>query len=87
MAEILVKVRVTPRAKRARVELAGDLSLRVYVTAAPERGKANEAVISLLAKRLGIAKRQIQIERGHRTRDKVILIEGMESKELAERLG
>ena len=87
MEELRVKVRVTSRANRARVELAGDLSLRVYVTAPPERGKANEAAISLLAKRLGIANRQIQIERGHRTRDKVMLIEGMESKELAERLG
>ncbi|MCX8508948.1 MAG: DUF167 domain-containing protein, partial [Rhodobacteraceae bacterium] len=47
-----IAVRVTPKAARARIELAGDL-IRIYVTVVPEDGKANAAVQALLAKALG----------------------------------
>ncbi len=74
-----LQVRVQPRSGRNEVALAGDGKLRVYVTAAPERGKANEAAISVLAARLGVAKSRISILRGHRSRDKVLLVEGLDA--------
>jgi uncharacterized protein YggU (UPF0235/DUF167 family) len=51
--------------------------LKVYVTAAPEDGKANAAVISLLAQHLGLPKSSLYITRGHTARRKTILIQGL----------
>ena len=52
----LINVRVHPRGGCDRVEGYRGGALRVRVTAAPEDGKANSAVVSLLAKTLGVAK-------------------------------
>ena len=69
----IFNVRVTPRARQNKVVENGDV-LRVYTNAAPEKGKANAAVIELLAKHFGVAKSQIKIVRGDTTRDKFIEI-------------
>ena len=63
-----------------------DVKIIVRVTAAPESGKANDAVVSLLAKRLGVPKRSVQIVRGHKSRDKRIRIEGISSYKGLDRL-
>ncbi|MFZ2619657.1 MAG: DUF167 domain-containing protein [Alphaproteobacteria bacterium] len=69
-------VRVTPKASRNGVEHAltpdGSPLLRVYITTVPEDGKANAAVLKLLAKELGIAKSRLTITHGLTSRDKVI---------------
>lgn len=62
-------VRVTPKAARNAVVAQGD-TIRVYVTSAPEDGKATKAVINLLAKSLGIAKSRLVLIRGATSRDK-----------------
>ena len=46
-------IRVQPRASRNAIEVDGE-RMTVRVTAAPEGGKANDAVVALLAKRLGV---------------------------------
>jgi uncharacterized protein (TIGR00251 family) len=79
---VTLEVRVTPRAKRNTVELASPGHLRVRVTVAPEDGKANAAVLKLLAKTLGIPKSRMSIIRGQTNRDKVITLEGITSSEL-----
>lgn len=73
-----IAVRVTPRSKRNTVSEGATASrkeqqrqFQVHVTAAPEDGKANAAVIKLLAKHLGIAKSQITLVRGATHRDKL----------------
>lgn len=73
---VFLDVRVQPRASRSSIEVQ-DGGVLVRVTAAPENGRANDAVVALLAKRLGIAKRRVRLVRGHRGRDKRLLIEGM----------
>ena len=83
---MLLEVRVQPKASRNRVEVVGGVKLRVYVTAAPEAGKANEAVAALLAKRLGVAKGSIRIVKGHAARDKLLSIEGFTAEEVLARL-
>ena len=82
-----LKVRVQPRSSRDRVVVAGELQLRVYVTAPPEGGKANEAVVALLAKRLKVAKGSVSILRGHRSRDKVVHVKGLDAPSVMARLG
>lgn len=73
------QIRVTPKASvnRIKVEtLAEDVLLvRVYVTTVPEDGKANAAVLKLLAKELGVSKSRLSILRGQTGRNKLIKIE------------
>lgn len=78
-----LQIRVHPRAKRNRLELLEDGKLKVYVTAAPERGKANNAVIELLAESLGVAKSSIRILHGGHSRDKLLTVEGLDASALA----
>ena len=47
-------------------------AFRVHTTAVPADGAANDAVIKMIAKHLGIPKTSIKIVRGHTGRDKVI---------------
>ena len=68
------------------MEVSADGTIRVRVTAAPERGKANDAVTKLLAKRLGVSKSSVSITRGNTGRVKTIQIEGMEASEAVQRL-
>ncbi len=75
----ILDVKVTPKAKSERVKKEvkedGTVLYRVHVTVAPECGKANEAVIALLAKTFGIAKAHVHITHGHRSREKRIKID------------
>ena len=83
---MLLEVRVQPKAKRNRVEVVDGLRLKVYVTAAPDGGKANEAVIGLLAKQLGVARGSVEIVRGHKNRNKVLQIQGLSTQDVIARL-
>jgi len=71
-------VRVTTRSSMNRVVLEegadGEVTYKVYVTVVPEDGKANKAVIKLLAKHLGVAKSDLRLIRGETCRDKVFQI-------------
>ena len=88
MAGVRIDVTVQPKASRNAVVLENEGSLRIYVTAAPEGGKANKVVIALLAKRLRIAKTSIRILRGHRSKHKVLLLEDLSStRDVNVRLG
>ena len=69
-----LKVRVQPKSSKNEVlGYQGDV-LWLRVTAPPEGGKANAAVISLLAEVLGVAKSQISILRGHASRNKLVSV-------------
>ena len=76
-----MKIRVQPKDGRNAIEVAGD-KVTVRVTAAPEGGKANDAVVELLAKRLGVAKGRVSIVRGHKSRDKTVLIDDVTLEEV-----
>lgn len=67
-------VRVTPRARQRRLEQAADGSWRAMVPEPPEDGRANAAVIELLAEHFDVPKRALRIVRGHTSRQKVIEI-------------
>ena len=78
---VRVAVRVTPRAGRAAIgEVAddgdGSSVLRVAVTAVPEGGKANRAVIDLLAKSWRLPKSSIRVVSGASARRKVLQVAG-----------
>ena len=76
MPDALLHVHVTPRSSREKVELDGE-AVRIWVMAAPTDGQANEAVIRIVAKHLGIAKSRITVARGQASREKSLAIEGL----------
>ena len=82
-----MKVRVQPNASRNEVVGFMRDELRVRVRAAPEGGRANQAVVELLADKLGIVTARVIIVRGHRSRQKVVNIEGLDTGEVERRLG
>ncbi len=81
-----LSVRVQPRASRNRVGEYRDGTLRVSVTSPPQDGRANAAVLEVIADALGVAKSQLRIVRGHSSRDKVIAVDGMTGEEVERRL-
>ena len=70
----LYTVHAKPGAKRASIEWMDEDTLKVSVCARPEKGRANEALIDLLAHEFHIKKTDIEIVRGHTTRIKHVLI-------------
>ena len=81
-----VKVRVQPGASRSQVVGYHMDVLRLRVTAQPQDGKANAAVVSLLAETLGVPKRQVHIIRGLASRDKLVAVDSLSADELQLRL-
>jgi|BarGraNGADG00212_1021973.scaffolds.fasta_scaffold18185_3 uncharacterized protein (TIGR00251 family) len=70
-------VRVQPRSSRAGVDGVHGQALRVRVNAPPVEGAANEAVVEVLAKALGVAKRAVTIVSGATSRSKVVEVRGV----------
>lgn len=70
---MLHKIRVLPRSsKNEIVGLMANGALKVKLTAAPVDGKANDALITLLAKHFEVSKSKIKIVRGGTSKDKVV---------------
>ena len=85
-----VAVRLTPKASCDRVrglgaEADGAVYLKAQVTAVPEDGKANAALIKLLSKQWRVPKSEMEIIQGATDRRKVIMISG-DGSELRRRL-
>ena len=85
-----LSVRVTPKAGADAVDGLyarddGAASLKLRVRAQPEKGKANKAVIAVLAKALGCAKSNLTVASGLKDRTKTVMIIG-ETAEMARRL-
>lgn len=87
------QVHVAPKSRKNAVEVergggggGGARRIRVRVTAAPESGKANDAVIEILAEALGLAKRSLRVAGGAASRVKWIEADGLEEAELWARL-
>ncbi len=70
-----IKVKVKPGSKREEVKELSPDYLEVRVSAPPEKGKANERVIELLAKHYGVRKSAVRIIRGETSREKLIEID------------
>ena len=86
MTEYLLSVRVTPRASRDQIAgWEGDL-LRVRVTAPPVEGRANDAVLRLLARALDVPQSRLTLVRGQTQRNKVVAVEGLTEEEVRARL-
>jgi uncharacterized protein (TIGR00251 family) len=83
---IVLSIRVQPGARKNSINGVHDGALKVSVQAAPEDGKANDAIMELLKKSLGSKKNQIQMLSGQTSRNKKILIRELKLEELAQKI-
>jgi uncharacterized protein len=80
-------VRVTPGARETAIgEWHGD-TLRIKVREPADKGRANDAVIRLLAKTLGVPPSAITLKRGATSGEKLFDIDGCDDTEVRRRLG
>ena len=82
----LFTVLVQPHAKRVGVRGEHAGALRIGVAAAPERGKANQAVAAVLSEALMVAASDLELHAGAAHRTKRFLVRGLDSAELRRRL-
>jgi uncharacterized protein (TIGR00251 family) len=82
----VLPVRAQPGAKRNELRGEQNGMLKVCVTQAAEKGKANKAVGELLAKSLGLRKSQIELLSGETSREKKFLIRHVTPEELARKI-
>ncbi len=87
MPTVRLVVRAQPGASRTEVVGWQGDTLRVRVQAPPLEGRANAAVIELLAKALSLPRRCLRLERGETSREKVIAIDDLDEVEVWRRLG
>ena len=69
-------IKVTPGARKnaVKMESVGDIKMRVYVTESAEKGRANEAVLKILAAALNVSVSRLKIVRGGLSRIKLICL-------------
>jgi len=70
-----VSVKVKPSSSRQKVEKIDDNNYSVWVRAKPAEGKANEAVIEVLAEHFGTSRSKITLLKGRTSRQKVLDID------------
>ena len=83
---IRLLLRVSPGA--ARDELVGRHGdgWKIRVAAAPEQGRANDAVLRLLARHLRLRRERLELVSGHGSRDKIVQLTGLDGDEVDRRL-
>ena len=79
-----VAVRAQPNAKKNAVLGIVNGALKVAVTAPPDDGRANEAIAVVLGDYLGVKRSYIEIIRGLKNRNKVVLIRGVTAEGLLQ---
>lgn len=81
-----IQLKVVPNASRTRIVGEYQGALKVAVAVPPEKGRANEAVIDLLAASLGLRRHQLTIESGATTARKTLSISGVRADAVARAL-
>jgi uncharacterized protein (TIGR00251 family) len=81
-----LQLRVAPGAARNAVVGRYGAGWKIRVAAAPEDGKANDAVVRLLAGALEVPAGDVEIVSGYASRDKIVALAGLEREEIDRRL-
>ena len=77
MPSTRLRLHVIPGSTRPGIVGRHGEAWKVRVAAAPERGRANEAVLDLLAETLSLPRRDVKLIAGHGTRDKIVELDGI----------
>ena len=81
-----LRIRVSPGARRTELVGRQGEAWKVRVAAPPERGRANDAVLKLLAERLRVAPTELSLVSGRSGRDKIVELRGLGADEADRRL-
>ena len=81
-----LRIRVSPGARKTELVGRQGEAWKVRVAAAPERGRANDALLKLLAERLRVAPAELALVAGRTGRDKVVELRGLGPEEAGRRL-
>jgi uncharacterized protein (TIGR00251 family) len=81
-----LSVTVTPGTRRSEVVGRHGDGWKIRVGAAPERGRANDALVELMAEVLGVPRADVSIVSGGSGRSKVVAVEGMTAEDAERRL-
>ena len=81
-----ISLRVHPHAARNEVVDFTEGVFQVKVAAPPVKGKANKELIAFLSQILGMGKSSLTIVKGHTSRSKVIVIDGLRQEDIIKRL-
>ena len=81
-----LRFHIVPNTKIDKVMGAHGAAIKINLRAPAVEGKANAALRSFLAEELKISEREIVLERGEKSRDKLIRIEGLSDEEVRRRL-
>ena len=81
-----VRLRVSPGANSAHVVGRHGEAWKVRVAAPPEGGRANEAVVRLLAETLSLPRDAVTLVSGHGARDKIVQLAGLDPTQIERRL-
>jgi len=81
-----LRLRVSPGSRRAEIVGRHGEAWKVRVAAAPERGRANAALLRLLSGVLRVPAGRLSVVSGHASRDKVVELRGLDAAEAARRL-
>ena len=84
MMPITIDILVQPRASRTKIGPMHDGRLKIAVTAPPVDGEANAAVIDLIARRLGVARGDVEVIAGASSRRKTLRIANATAQQIAE---
>lgn len=77
---------IQPNAKKSKILGLFGNRLKIALQAPATENKANLALIEFLANFLGLAKRQIELKSGEKSREKTVVIQGLSLNELSSRL-
>jgi len=86
VASTRLRLRVAPGAARSEVVGRHGDAWKVRVASPPVDGKANEAVLGLLAEALAVPRRSLTLVTGHGSRDKLVELDGLDADEAERRL-
>jgi uncharacterized protein len=81
-----LRLRVRPGSDRTGIVGRHGDAWKVSVAAPPDDGKANEAVLELLARTLEVPRRSVTLATGGAARDKVVILEGLTRAEVESKL-
>jgi uncharacterized protein len=81
-----LRLRVAPGATRSAVVGRMGDTWKLRVAEAPERGRANDAVVALLADALAVPRSTVTLVSGHASRDKIVALDGIDPAEADRRL-
>ena len=84
---VVVYVKASPGSASDRIVGVLDDRLKIAVTAAPEKGKANQAIVALLAGALGVPKRAVVLRSGATTPHKAFAVAGISAADVRRELG